>query len=147
MLSTDGSYQLMEVREVKRSDDWWRFACADVWRASLPSYNFEHTPREALMPSYTPRFLFAFHFDHLYIFLKSIAAIIHLGLYIRTPGSFRLVWAQGVVCTISTVQAQNKHSFSGQYSCRYTISTFEDLIWLRWFVANLNNVKCMCFLC
>ena len=36
-LSTDGSYLLIKVREVriaielKRSDDWWRFACGDVY--------------------------------------------------------------------------------------------------------------------
>ena len=35
-LSSDGSYQVIKVREVrkakdvKRSDDWWRFACGDV---------------------------------------------------------------------------------------------------------------------
>ena len=69
-----------------------------------------HTPPEAIMTSNNPRFLFASHFDRLYMFLKSIAAIIHFRALLPpdelnspynpsqeafrppyTPGSFRLI--------------------------------------------------------
>ena len=72
----------------------WKNTCIYFWRALLPSYIFEHwclhtpekhlglhTPPEAFMPSYNPRFLFASHLDRLYMFLKSIAAIIHTGSF------------------------------------------------------------------
>ena len=43
-----------------------------------------HTPPESFEPSYTSRFVFAFHFDRLYIFQTSIAAITHFQAF-RPP--------------------------------------------------------------
>ena len=83
------------------------------FRALMPPYTREafrppYTPRSIYAfqegPSYNPRFLFASHFDRLYMFLKSIAAIIHFRALLPpynptreafrppyTPGSFRLI--------------------------------------------------------
>ena len=62
-LETVGTVETVETEDLKK-------------KKVSPTFKPTYTPR-SIKPAYTHRFLFAFHFDHLYIFLKSIAGILH----------------------------------------------------------------------